>query len=588
MRNRLLPILAAAVLALVAFDANATVLTENRSKDFTCSGTSVFVYDFPVLSTADLVVTKYTGSCGSATSSLLAIGTDYTATRTATGGTVTLAGGTVCNAGYCMRIERDVDFTQETSFKSQGTFNPSVHEAAFDKLTMEVQELTSGIVQSADTAAAIATHIASADDHTMYLKLAGRTGGQVAYGSTLAGEDLTLAANPVSGGSVNVSGILAVAANLLAGGAVHAYSTLLVDSTATFDGGQIYGNNTSLSIDTDASPAGFLYLGADTLTIDEANAYVGIGDTTPDAALDVVGSALVSGTVTATELVGTTSVVPTMYGSKTTAQNVTIVPNSAAANGKIILGSASAYDHANTRLGIGTTSPSVALDVTGQGLFSSNLRTDGTLTVNGTSAQIGDSNMTLSSSAVGTGYLYGGDQSNGDLYLAATSDGTKTSSYVYLGSAGNSYYAENADDLVIKGYSSVKKPLTNTAVNLGIPTSAADCNRIVVATADGLTFTLADITSAYDGCQLTFLNAGAAAAYDMTVAIDASDYIVGTCLDSSKAGETEADFFTTSSHKGIYLQKAGSQRGDHLTVVADASLNMWLITSCIGFWIQIP
>jgi hypothetical protein len=131
-------------------------------------------------------------------------------------------------------------------------------------------------------------------------------------------------------------------------------------------------------------------------------------------------------------------------------------------------------------------------------------------------------------------------------------------------------------------------PVTVVTTNQAPPDDDRSCGAIYVTQTDGLTFTLDNITAAYDGCELTFVNFGAAAAVSMTIAIDASDYIVGTCLDSSKAGATESDFFSTASHKGIYSSKAASYQGDKLTVVADASNNIWHIMHCVGFWIQIP
>src|SRR5439155_6639249 len=55
--------------------------------------------------------------------------------------------------------------------------------------------------------------------------------------------------------------------------------------------------------------------------------------------------------------------VPTVRGSTASAGNLTVNSTSHATKGKVLLGASAAYDEANVRLGIGSTSPSFALDV---------------------------------------------------------------------------------------------------------------------------------------------------------------------------------------------------------------------------------
>lgn len=59
--------------------------------------------------------------------------------------------------------------------------------------------------------------------------------------------------------------------------------------------------------------------------------------------------------------------------------NLTIESNSTAVKGKILLGT-SAYDEVNNRLGIGTATPTVPLDVVGDGAISGDLAVTGTIT----------------------------------------------------------------------------------------------------------------------------------------------------------------------------------------------------------------
>lgn len=58
----------------------------------------------------------------------------------------------------------------------------------------------------------------------------------------------------------------------------------------------------------------------------------------------------------------------TLIGGTASGNNLTLQSTSHATKGKILLGSASAYDGVNDRLGIGTTSPAVPLDIVGGGI----------------------------------------------------------------------------------------------------------------------------------------------------------------------------------------------------------------------------
>jgi hypothetical protein len=96
------------------------------------------------------------------------------------------------------------------------------------------------------------------------------------------------------------------------------------------------------------------------LTLDDPNDRVGINQTTPTEALDVVGNILATGSVTGSTLGGTLSTAAqpniTSVGtlsSLTVTGNVTIDTNTLK------------VDSTNNRVGVNTTSPTEALDVTG-------------------------------------------------------------------------------------------------------------------------------------------------------------------------------------------------------------------------------
>jgi hypothetical protein len=211
--------------------------------------------------------------------------------------------------------------TQTTSFKTQGAFSPASHENAFDKLTMIVQQLANGSVSDADIATAVSDHESAADPHTGYFKLVGRSGGQTASGGTATTENLTLRAN---------------AAN----------------------------TNT-----------GFVYIGsgATGAVYQASNGYVGILDTTPSYPLDVTGIARVTGQIwggtglfNTTLQVGTSTQSPIIYGSSSSGGDLLISSTSHGTKGNINFGSSSTNDEANERLGIGSNSPDISLEVDGQ------------------------------------------------------------------------------------------------------------------------------------------------------------------------------------------------------------------------------
>jgi hypothetical protein len=107
-------------------------------------------------------------------------------------------------------------------------------------------------------------------------------------------------------------------------------------------GGSYGATLTGLTVDTNV------------LHVDATNNRVGIGNTTPTVALDVSGSATVSGSVSA--------------GSATVTGNLTVDTNTLY------------VDATNNRVGIGNTSPTEALDVTGTARASTFELTNWTIT----------------------------------------------------------------------------------------------------------------------------------------------------------------------------------------------------------------
>ena len=118
-----------------------TVSTEVDHNEYTGNGvTTSFPYTFRIFKKSDLVVQVVDLSENIID---LVLDTDYTVTGAGgyTGGNVVLS-SPLAN-GYQISISRELPVTQETDLRNQGKFFAEVHEDAFDKLTMLIQQAIS-------------------------------------------------------------------------------------------------------------------------------------------------------------------------------------------------------------------------------------------------------------------------------------------------------------------------------------------------------------------------------------------------------------------------------------------------------------
>ncbi|ENU7569183.1 hypothetical protein ACE3Y0_002772 [Salmonella enterica] len=117
-----------------------TVSTEVDHNDYIGNGvTTSFPYTFRIFKKSDLVV-QVVDLNENITE--LILDTDYIVTGAGgyTGGNVILS--TALANGYQISITRELPLTQETDLRNQGKFFAEVHEDAFDKLTMLIQQGT--------------------------------------------------------------------------------------------------------------------------------------------------------------------------------------------------------------------------------------------------------------------------------------------------------------------------------------------------------------------------------------------------------------------------------------------------------------
>lgn len=118
-----------------------TVSTVVDHNDYTGNGvTTSFPYTFRIFKKSDLAVSVIDLS---ENITVLVLDTDYTVTNAGgyNGGNVVLTAPLA--TGWQISIARELEPTQETDLRNQGKFFAEVHEDAFDKLTMLIQQVAS-------------------------------------------------------------------------------------------------------------------------------------------------------------------------------------------------------------------------------------------------------------------------------------------------------------------------------------------------------------------------------------------------------------------------------------------------------------
>jgi predicted acyltransferase (DUF342 family) len=406
------------LVSVVPHSSLATVNTTTRTVTYTGSGGKEFSIPYPFQSDTYLEVTVTT--IATQVEAVLTLATDYTVEKVGLHAgilTLTDAYGDLENT-HTITIAREIPILQPTSLRTNARFRPKTHEEVFDRLTMIAQQLTDDVTQSAETSTAITNHIASADDHTAYFKLAGRAGGQTGYGGTAASENLTL----TSTAHATKGNVVITDCTYDEGTSVTCTVDFSSDGDVTagvnFYGPQLYGGTGSgddLDINsTENATKGDLCLGS-TVLVDETNhrVHVNTSCTAPSYTFQVTGDAYVS---TDAYMVGI------VYGSIASGGDLDLRSTEHATKGHIYFGNASGYDETNTRLGIGTKTPSYPLHVVGEIYTSTDVTTVDDVTV-------GDDLVVTDDATIPD--IYGGTGAGDDLSLHSTSNGTK--GHVYLG-----------------------------------------------------------------------------------------------------------------------------------------------------------
>ncbi len=203
---RILPILAALQICH-PIPAFAVVTSSTRTTEITGTNNTVFTVPYKFSEAASLKVTKVLISTGVGT--VLTITTDYTVTLPvgSTAGKVTTTAPVA--ATHKLRIERITPLTQGTAFSSQGAFYPQIHEAAFDKLTMAIQDnivdigaINSALALKLQLGGQIGGTITSPDVRGLRLS----DGTLLSMGTAADGECLKRSGSTVAGGACGGGG----------------------------------------------------------------------------------------------------------------------------------------------------------------------------------------------------------------------------------------------------------------------------------------------------------------------------------------------------------------------------------------------
>jgi hypothetical protein len=125
-----------------------TVSTSSNRADHTGNGSaSTFSFTFRIFANTDLLVTK---ADADGVETVLTLTTDYTVSGAGSynGGSITLVAGAL-PSGHTLTILRELDITQETDLRNQGSFFAETHEDVFDRHTMVMQQLQEQIDRAA-------------------------------------------------------------------------------------------------------------------------------------------------------------------------------------------------------------------------------------------------------------------------------------------------------------------------------------------------------------------------------------------------------------------------------------------------------
>lgn len=192
-------------------------------------------YDFAILAESNITILVRDGTDDS-TSVKYTNGFSFNPNSDYSAGTITFpATGDALAAGKQLRIVRSMDFLQTTEIGMEGNFSPILHERAFDKLTMQTQELKEGAERAIKVPLGFSGYELSSTfaDYTTFMKLGdlivpGPTAAQIQQAETSAEE--AIAAKDAAETARDIAAGYAASIN-----SVNFYTKIQIDDFRTAD-----------------------------------------------------------------------------------------------------------------------------------------------------------------------------------------------------------------------------------------------------------------------------------------------------------------------------------------------------------------
>jgi len=129
------------------------------------------------------------------------------------------------------------------------------------------------------------------------------------------------------------------------------------------------------------------------------------------------------------------------------------------------------------------------------------------------------------------------------------------------------------DQLVFEGGFRTDTKILTATTQLG----EEDCGKIILCGTDAIEF---DLPATILGCEMTFVNIGAAGNNDVEIDPAAADQLFGTCT-------LAASVVTIAGAAGESMinTKGTTTRGNTVKIVGDG-VDGWYITGCTGIWAE--